>query len=84
MAISVVHFFEMIDVHHQHTKGLRFGFSARRLAPQFRKEGFAGEQSRQFVMDQQAVNLLLELAVDLVKHFEANQLITDDKLVAVF
>src|SRR5438552_6112014 len=34
-------------------------------------------------MDQQAMNLLLELTIDLVKHFEADQLIAYFELVAV-
>ena len=34
-------------------------------------------------MGQQPMNLLLKLAIDLVEHFEANQLIANLELVAI-
>jgi len=36
-----------------------------------------------FVVDQQAVNLLLKFAVDFIEHFKANQLIADLELVTI-
>ena len=35
-------------------------------------------------MDQQAMNLLLKLSIDFIEHFKANQLVTNNKFVAIF
>ena len=83
MPVSVVHLLKIIDVHHQHTEGHRFGFGTGRFPAQLRKERFAGQQAGKFIVDQQPVNLLLKFAVDFIEHFEANQLIANDEFVAV-
>src|SRR5258706_9682265 len=83
MPIGVVHFLEIIYVHHQDAERHCLGLSAGSFATQLGKKRFAGQQSGQLVMDQQAMDLLLKLAVNLVEHFEADQLIADLKLVTV-
>jgi hypothetical protein len=43
--VGVVYIFEVIDVHHQHAKGHRLGFSPRGFATQLGKERLAGQQT---------------------------------------
>src|SRR5712692_8033426 len=77
------YFKEVNEVRHQDAEGHRLGLGARGFPAQLGKKRFAGEQAGEIVVDQQAVNLLLKLAVDLVEHFKADQLIADFKLVAI-
>ena len=83
MAKGVVHFFEIIEIRHQHAERHRLGLSACGFPAQLGKKRFARQQAGKIVVYQQAVNLLLKLAVDLVEHFKADQLIADFKLVAI-
>ena len=47
------------------------------------KKDLLVEQPRQLVVREQAVNLALELAVDVVEQVEAQELLADGQLVAV-
>src|SRR5215470_12991955 len=82
MAVGVVDLLKMVQIHHQYTKRSRLFFGATGFAAQFGKERFAGKQTGQLVMNEEAMDLLLELAVDLIQQFETKQVIAYANFVA--
>ncbi len=84
VAVAVVDGLEMVEVHHQHTERTPFRFSPRGLALQFGEEGLAGQQPGQLIMREQAMDVRLEFAVNIVQQVEAQQVLADGELIAVF
>lgn len=83
MAVIVIHVLEMVHVHHQNAETAVLCFCACRFATQFGKEGTAGKQPGQVVVRDEAMDLPLVLAVDLIEQVKPKDMLADRDLVAV-
>jgi len=83
MPVTVIYCLEMIDVHHQNAKSAVFGACPGGFAAEFGEKGATRKQARKVVVRNEAVNLELVFAVDLVEQVETQDLLADRYLVAV-